>query len=166
MTSGIREPAGGAPTTDERPVPDLDPAADRTADQATISAEIADIATREQGSARTGPLLDYPPYRSSVLRHPTRPPVVLDPEEQELLAPVFGRRDVDPLEADLTIQHRGEPLGERIVVTGRVLDGWGRPVRPPARRGVAGQLQRPLHPPARPAPRAAGPELHRRWAAA
>lgn len=107
---------------------DLDPAADHTADQARISAEIADIATRSAGSARTGPLLDYPPYRSSVLRHPTRPPVLIDPEEQELLAPVFGRRDVDPLEADLTIVHRGEPLGERIVVTGRVVDGWGRPV--------------------------------------
>ena len=37
-----------------------------------------------------------------------------------------------PLEADLTIQHGGDPIGERIVVTGRVLDGDGRP--------VAGQL--------------------------
>jgi protocatechuate 3,4-dioxygenase beta subunit len=31
-------------------------------------------------------------------------------------------------EADLTIQHAGEPLGPRITVGGRVLDGDGRPV--------------------------------------
>lgn len=35
---------------------------------------------------------------------------------------------VAPGDADLTRQHSGEPLGERIVVTGRVLDGDGRPV--------------------------------------
>jgi len=32
-------------------------------------------------------------------------------------------------DADLTHQHQGEPLGERIVVSGRVLDSDGRPVR-------------------------------------
>ena len=47
----------------------------------------------------------------------------------ELWSPVFGERDIDPLEADLTIQHDGEPIGERMKVTGRVVDGDGRPVR-------------------------------------
>ncbi len=45
------------------------------------------------------------------------------------MAPVFGHSDVDPLEADLTIQAGGDPIGERITVRGRVLDGDGRPVR-------------------------------------
>ncbi|GAA1526271.1 hypothetical protein [Nocardioides humi] len=36
-----------------------------------------------------------------------------DPEGVELVAPVFGHSDVDPVEADLTIQHGGEPIGER-----------------------------------------------------
>jgi protocatechuate 3,4-dioxygenase, beta subunit len=36
---------------------------------------------------------------------------------------------VHAIEADLTIQHGGEPIGERMIVTGRVLDGNGRPVR-------------------------------------
>jgi protocatechuate 3,4-dioxygenase beta subunit len=90
--------------------------------QADISAEIA--ATAQKGA----PLLDFPPYRSSILRHPTKAPHQADPEEIELYAPVFGARDVDAVEADLTVQHRGEPIGERIVVTGRVLDGDGRPV--------------------------------------
>src|SRR5437588_6281545 len=43
--------------------------------------------------------------------------------------PVFGRVPVAPHDHDLTRQHRGEPLGERIILTGRVLDGDGRPVR-------------------------------------
>jgi protocatechuate 3,4-dioxygenase beta subunit len=100
------------------------------ADQATISAEIAAHAAEyaRSGRERLGPLLNYPPYRSSLLRHPTKAPVQVDPETLERFAPVFGHSDVDPLEADLTIQHRGEPLGERIVVTGRITDGDGRPV--------------------------------------
>lgn len=97
------------------------------ATQAEISAEIAAIAATRTGR-ETQPRLDYPPYRSSVLRHPTKSPYQADPEAVELSAPVFGPQDVDPLEADLTIQHNGAPIGERIVVTGRVTDGDGTPV--------------------------------------
>ncbi|HEU5037997.1 MAG TPA: protocatechuate 3,4-dioxygenase subunit beta [Nocardioides sp.] len=102
-----------------------------TETQADISAEIAAIAQEyaTAGVPETSVRLDYPPYRSSILRHPTRAASQVDPEELELWAPVFGQRDVDPLEADLTIQHRGEPIGERMTVTGRVTDGDGRPVR-------------------------------------
>jgi protocatechuate 3,4-dioxygenase beta subunit len=46
-----------------------------------------------------------------------------------LPGPVFGRVRVRPEDADLTQQHQGEPVGERIIVSGRVLDGDGRPVR-------------------------------------
>jgi protocatechuate 3,4-dioxygenase beta subunit len=76
-----------------------------------------------------GPALDWPPYRSSVLRHPTKNPRLADPEAIERVSPVFGQLDVAPVEADLTVQHTGEPLGERMVVTGRIIDGEGRPVR-------------------------------------
>jgi len=91
----------------------------------------ADAAARavQDGERPTHPLRDYPPYRSTRLRHPTHRLVRVDPEEIERLSPAFGHSDVDPLEADLTIQHAGEPLGERITVGGRVLDGEGRPVR-------------------------------------
>ncbi len=51
-----------------------------------------------------------------------------DPEEIELVSPAFGHSDVEVFESDLTIQHAGEPLGERIIVTGFVRDGDGRPV--------------------------------------
>src|SRR5690606_20376182 len=48
----------------------------------------------------------------------------------ELTGPVYGHESVGPLDSDLTRNGRrnGEPLGERIIVTGRVLDEMGRPV--------------------------------------
>ena len=45
-----------------------------------------------------------------------------------LAAPVFGDDAIGELDHDLTRQGNGEPLGERIIVTGRVLDEDGRPV--------------------------------------
>jgi protocatechuate 3,4-dioxygenase beta subunit len=96
--------------------------------QSAISDEIA-ILHKDAAPGETQPRLDFAPYRSSLLRHPTKAMPLVDPEEVELLGPVFGHRDVSPVEADLTIQDRGEPVGERTVVTGRVLDGDGRPVR-------------------------------------
>jgi protocatechuate 3,4-dioxygenase, beta subunit len=104
------------------------------ATQAEISAEIALLAKEYEGNPgeESQPRLDYAPYRSSRLRHPTTAPAPVDPDELELAAPVFGPQDVDPLEADLTIQHTGVPIGERVVLSGRVVDRDGRP--------VAGQL--------------------------
>jgi protocatechuate 3,4-dioxygenase beta subunit len=46
----------------------------------------------------------------------------------ELTGPVFGRHVVKPSGFDLTRQHAGEPLGQRIVVSGRVVDEADRPV--------------------------------------
>ena len=99
-------------------------------DQATISAEIAERqrAIRD-GGPTVHPRRDFAPYRSTLFRHPTHELVRADPEEIELSSPAFGHSDVASEESDLTIQHPGEPIGERIIVTGRVLDGDGRPVR-------------------------------------
>ncbi|WP_431963338.1 protocatechuate 3,4-dioxygenase subunit beta [Actinacidiphila sp. bgisy160] len=108
--------------------------------QGEISAEIADeraaYARRlaDGGAVRHHPDRAYAPYRSSVLRHPKRLSVAAgsaagDPEAAELSGPVFGVTDVTALDHDLTRQHQAEPLGERITVTGRVLDRAGRPVR-------------------------------------
>ena len=103
--------------------------------QDEITAEIQDVHAAyrkglENGDAEeTQPRLDFSPYRSSILRHPTKDPHHTDPETIELWSPAFGHQDVHTLESDLTIQHNGEPLGERIVVAGRILDGNGRPVR-------------------------------------
>jgi protocatechuate 3,4-dioxygenase beta subunit len=72
--------------------------------------------------------IDYPGYRSTRLRAPDRPLAPLPEELHDLAGPVFGEDALDPNDADLTRQHAGEPLGERILVTGRVLDEDGRAV--------------------------------------
>jgi protocatechuate 3,4-dioxygenase, beta subunit len=71
-----------------------------------------------------------PGYKSTVTRAPGHPLVMpkLGPDAVELTGPVFGPTDLGLLDHDLTKQHAGEPLGERIIVTGRVLDSTGRPV--------------------------------------
>jgi len=99
--------------------------------QADIDAEMAALHKEApQDGARPHPARDYPAYRSSVLRYPKEGLVaVRDPEAVELYGPVFGVTDVTEPDRDLTRQHAGEPLGERITVTGRVLDREGRPVR-------------------------------------
>lgn len=75
------------------------------------------------------PPLDSPDYRSTGLRHPKEPLVPLPPTETERTGPQLGRERIGPLDHDLTRQHEGEPLGERIVVSGRLLDEGGRPIR-------------------------------------
>jgi protocatechuate 3,4-dioxygenase beta subunit len=76
----------------------------------------------------TQPAYLYPGYRSTVKRSPSRPLVLLPHTLTEVTGPVFGYDDVRPTDSDLTRQHEGEPIGERIVVSGRVLDENSRPV--------------------------------------
>lgn len=75
------------------------------------------------------PPWDYPDYRATALRAPRRPLVPIPQTLSELTGPVYGDDAVAELDHDLTRQHDGEPLGERIIVTGRVLEEDGRPVR-------------------------------------
>lgn len=75
------------------------------------------------------PPLLFPPYRSTRPRSPRRALVPVPEELMPLDGPAFGHLDVTETDADLTRQHDGEPIGERMTVTGRVLDSDGRPVR-------------------------------------
>ncbi len=80
----------------------------------------------------THPPLDAPAYRSTALRHPTRPLVRLPPglaDPTELTGPVFGSDAATAADADLTVGPGGTAVGQRIIVTGRLLDGDGRPIR-------------------------------------
>ncbi len=79
----------------------------------------------------TGIQPDYlsPPYASTVKRSPSQPLILLPQSLSEMTGPVFGHERIAPADADLTRQPPGEPLGERIIVAGRVLDEDGRPVR-------------------------------------
>jgi protocatechuate 3,4-dioxygenase beta subunit len=76
----------------------------------------------------THPRLAFPAYRSTALRAPRQPLVPLPQRLTEITGPLLGEGRVGELDHDLTAQHAGEPLGERIVVEGRVLDGDARPV--------------------------------------
>ncbi|MSO54760.1 MAG: protocatechuate 3,4-dioxygenase subunit beta [Rhodospirillales bacterium] len=78
--------------------------------------------------AGTQPNLVHPPYRSTMTRAPALPLVPLPTTLSEITGPLFGHTQVRPKDSDLTVHHAGAPLGERIVVTGRVLDADGRPV--------------------------------------
>jgi protocatechuate 3,4-dioxygenase, beta subunit len=75
------------------------------------------------------PALDSPDYRSTALRHPKQPLVYLPAEIADLTGPQLGHFRPGEISNDLTRQHPGEPLGERITVSGRLLDADGRPIR-------------------------------------
>lgn len=85
------------------------------------------------GTAQAGggldPPYDYPAYLSTTLRAPKQPLLPLPLGLTESHGPVFGPSSVRPGDHDLTAGHAGEPLGERIVISGRLTDAAGRPVR-------------------------------------
>jgi protocatechuate 3,4-dioxygenase beta subunit len=74
------------------------------------------------------PRLLYPPYESTIKRAPSKPAIRLPQDFADLAAPLYGYLPIGDTDNDLTRQHPGEPLGERIIVSGRVLDEDGRPV--------------------------------------
>lgn len=76
----------------------------------------------------THPPNDSPGYRSTALRHPKEPLVIVPQTLTELTGPAYPYGRIDASDSDLTRQHEGEPLGERIIVQGRVLDDGGRPI--------------------------------------
>jgi protocatechuate 3,4-dioxygenase beta subunit len=85
-----------------------------------------------EGYRRPGPgaqpNLLHPAYASSIKRAPSQPLVHLPDTLSEVTGPVFGKEATYAKACDLTHQHGGEPLGQRIVVSGRVLDENARPV--------------------------------------
>jgi protocatechuate 3,4-dioxygenase beta subunit len=69
-----------------------------------------------------------PEFKSSRLRAPREPLISLRHTLSEVTGPVFGHKSVSKHESDLTTQHQGAPIGQRIVLSGNVLAGDGRPV--------------------------------------
>lgn len=83
---------------------------------------------RNEGSNIHPPYL-YSDYNGTRLRAPEKPLAILPHTLSEITGPAYGHSRIGELDHDLTCQHEGEPLGERIIVHGRVLDSDGRPVR-------------------------------------
>ncbi len=79
--------------------------------------------------SNTQPRSLYPPYRATTERAPRQPLIFLPHTLSEITGPVYGHNQVLEADRDLTRGHPGEPLGERIIVTGRVLDDGGCPLR-------------------------------------
>jgi protocatechuate 3,4-dioxygenase beta subunit len=71
---------------------------------------------------------DFPGYTSTVKRAPKRALLRLEQTLTEVTGPVFTGGWEGPNAADLTRSGCGDPVGERIIVAGRVLDEDGRPV--------------------------------------
>jgi protocatechuate 3,4-dioxygenase beta subunit len=75
------------------------------------------------------PSLIYPPYRSTVKRGPLQKPLRIHAKEPVEFNVAASPRLILPNNMDLTQQGQGAPLGEKIVVAGRILDEDGMPVR-------------------------------------
>ena len=103
-----------------------------------------------------------PGYKSTVKRSPSKPLIPMRHTLSELTGPVYGHETVRENDNDLTLQHKGEPLGERIIVHGHVLDEDGRGVpNTLVEIWQANACGRYIHV-GRPASGAARSELHRR----
>ena len=88
----------------------------------------ADVIIDSPSDAGTQPLLLYPPYRSTIKRAPSIPLVRLPTTIRDVATPVYGYLPIGASDNDLTSQHPSEPIGERIIVSGRVLDEDGRAI--------------------------------------
>ena len=73
------------------------------------------------------PPLSAPDYRSTALRAPREMPVAISQTLTETTGPVFEPSRFAPTD-NLAVNDGHEAMGERIIVTGRVLDEAGRPV--------------------------------------
>jgi protocatechuate 3,4-dioxygenase beta subunit len=71
-----------------------------------------------------------PNYKTSVARSPRYSRISLDQSTGEMTGPTFGHNDIAPLDNDLIKNYAqdGDPIGERIIVHGHVLDENAKPV--------------------------------------
>ncbi|MGE6916600.1 protocatechuate 3,4-dioxygenase subunit beta [Achromobacter kerstersii] len=76
----------------------------------------------------TQPGYRFDPYGSTQLRSPNEPLIVVPQTLSEITGPAFGGAFVKQGDNDLTRIASADAIGERIIVSGRVLDENGRPV--------------------------------------
>jgi protocatechuate 3,4-dioxygenase beta subunit len=81
-----------------------------------------------RATAGTHPPYDHRAYASTQNRAPRHEPIKIEHTLSEITGPRFARDTLRPGDDDLTLFAGGEALGERIIVTGRVLDEDGRAI--------------------------------------
>jgi len=89
---------------------------------------MTNIVAYRRAAPSTQPKHLHPAYVSSIKRAPSKPLVYMPHTLTEVTGPLFGKEVIDVKACDLTRAHSGEPLGERIIVSGRVVDEDARPV--------------------------------------
>jgi protocatechuate 3,4-dioxygenase beta subunit len=93
-----------------------------------VSSRPGALPARRSVAPDVHPHPNSPGYRATEFRHPKQPLIIIPQTLTELTAPVYGHDAIAPTDHDLTVQHAAAPLGQRIIVTGRVLDEDDRPV--------------------------------------
>ncbi|MHA3976685.1 protocatechuate 3,4-dioxygenase subunit beta [Halovulum sp. GXIMD14794] len=70
-----------------------------------------------------------PDYKTSIARSPRQSMISLEQGMGEITGPTFGHGDIDPIDNDLIRNYaqNGDPIGERIILHGQVLDENRRP---------------------------------------
>jgi protocatechuate 3,4-dioxygenase beta subunit len=91
--------------------------------------ELQSVDDDERATRDADPAYLTPEYVGTRLRAPRKPLLLLPDRLSDLTGPAFGTDDVRESDGDLTKQHDGDPIGERIIVSGRVVGSDGRPVR-------------------------------------
>ncbi len=89
---------------------------------------MADVPQFRRPESRSQPDYFCPSYVSSRKRAPKKQLIVLPHSLSETTGPVFGEDEIGATDSDLTAQHESEPIGERIIVSGRILDDSGRAI--------------------------------------
>ena len=89
---------------------------------------MVDVTPYAREKAGNHPPYLFPGYTSTVKRAPRRALMALEHTLSEVTGPVFAGGWAGADCADLTKEGKREPIGERIIVAGRVLDENGRPV--------------------------------------
>lgn len=92
---------------------------------------MADPVPFAREDAASQPPLSFADFKASVVRAPTKPLIRVPHTLTETTGPSgegVWEQLMGPAVTDLTRQHKGIALGERIILSGRVLDENGRPV--------------------------------------
>jgi len=77
------------------------------------------------------PQLNYPDYKSSILRAPKKDKIFFPSSPSETSGPTFNKNIIGKLDNDLTLNfshNNGTPLGHKIIVHGTIRDQFLKPI--------------------------------------
>src|SRR5437667_3886990 len=79
-----------------------------------VSQFMANVMRYRRHALSSQPSSLYEPYRATARRAPSKPLIFLPHTLSEITGPVYGHSNISETDSDLTRQHSGEPMGERI----------------------------------------------------